>query len=128
MPAVSSKKITDFKESDIQPMLATLTDKPFNEPGGIYEIKWDGYRTIAYINKEVVQLRSRNNKFFDDKFYPVTKAFSECKMDAEIDEEIVALNKNGVPDFGKLQSWRSEADGQLIFYAFDLLYEMARAK
>lgn len=59
MPAVSSKKITDFKESDIQPMLATLIDKPFNEPGGIYEIKWDGYRTIAYINKEVARRKYR---------------------------------------------------------------------
>ena len=48
---------------DVQPMLATLVDKPFDEPGWNYEIKWDGYRAIAYIRNHTVQLISRNNKY-----------------------------------------------------------------
>ena len=35
---------------DIPPMLATLVDKPFDEPGWVYELKWDGYRALGYIN------------------------------------------------------------------------------
>jgi bifunctional non-homologous end joining protein LigD len=32
-------------------MLATLTDEPFDDNGWIYEIKWDGYRAVSYLNK-----------------------------------------------------------------------------
>jgi bifunctional non-homologous end joining protein LigD len=54
--------------ANIQPMLATLIDKPFDEPGWIYEVKWDGYRAIAYLNNSTVNLLSRNNKSFNEKF------------------------------------------------------------
>ena len=56
---------------NLQPMLATLVDKPIEDSGWIYEVKWDGYRTIAYIDNGKVALRSRNNKSFDEKYYPL---------------------------------------------------------
>jgi bifunctional non-homologous end joining protein LigD len=46
---------------NIAPMLATLVSDPVEGPGWVYEIKWDGYRAIAYINKGEVNIRSRNN-------------------------------------------------------------------
>ena len=52
-------------------MLATLVDKPFDEPGWLYEVKWDGYRAVALLNRGKVNLISRNNKSFNEKFYPV---------------------------------------------------------
>ncbi len=55
-----------------KPMLATLVDKPFEDPAWIYEIKWDGYRAVAMISKGKVNLISRNNKSFNEKFYPVS--------------------------------------------------------
>ncbi len=103
-------------------MLATLVDKPFDEPGWIYEIKWDGYRAVAMLNKGKVNLISRNNKSFNEKFYPVTTALKKCKITAIIDGEIAVLNDNGIAHFGSLQNWRSEADGQLVYYVFDILY------
>ena len=106
----------------ITPMLATLTDKPFDEEGWVYEVKWDGYRALAFMRKEKVELRSRNNKSFNEKFYPVYAALKEMKLDAVIDGEIIVANDKGISDFGKLQNWRSEADGELKFYAFDLLW------
>jgi bifunctional non-homologous end joining protein LigD len=108
--------------ADIKPMLATLVDKPFDEKGWLYEIKWDGYRTIAYINSSLVELKSRNNKSFNEKFYPIYDALKKWKINAVVDGEIIVVNENGIPDFSKLQSWRSETDGELLFYVFDLLW------
>ena len=105
-----------------KPMLATLVDKPFDEPGWIYEIKWDGYRAVAMLNKGKVELISRNNKSFNEKFYPVTAALKKWKINAIVDGEVVVLSDNGVAHFGSLQNWRSEADGELVYYLFDILY------
>ncbi|MEO6584183.1 MAG: DNA ligase D, partial [Ferruginibacter sp.] len=121
MPIVK-KNVTKPLANNIAPMLATLIDKPFDKPGWVYEVKWDGYRAIAYVQDEKVSLKSRNNKSFDEKFYPLYLAFQKLKMNAVLDGEIVALNEKGMADFGALQNWRSEADGTLVFYAFDILY------
>lgn len=106
----------------IQPMLATLVDEPVEQQGWLYEIKWDGYRAIALINKGKVNLLSRNNKSFNDKFYPVHQQLQSWKINAVLDGEVVVLNEKGVAEFGALQNWRSEADGQLIYYVFDILW------
>jgi bifunctional non-homologous end joining protein LigD len=106
----------------VAPMLATLIDKPFDEKGWLYEIKWDGYRAIALINKGKTTLISRNNKSFNEKFYPVYNAVQQWGVNAVIDGEICVLNKKGVAHFGSLQNWRSEADGDLVYYVFDILW------
>ena len=108
---------------DIEPMLATLVNEiPGDEQNWIYEIKWDGYRALAYLNKGAVEMRSRNNKSFNEKFYPVYDALEKWRINAVVDGEIVVINDQGMPDFGDLQLWRSEADGQLVFYLFDVLW------
>jgi bifunctional non-homologous end joining protein LigD len=125
---VASKKATrknakrNTKPPAFAPMLATLVNKPFDKPGWVYEVKWDGYRTLAFVSGEDVELKSRNNKSFDEKFYPVRKALSTLGIDAVLDGEIVVLRKDGHADFGALQNWRSEADGHLIYYVFDVLW------
>ena len=106
----------------VSPMLATLVDKPFDEAGWIYEVKWDGYRALALINGKCVELKSRNDKSFDAKFYPVHKAVSAWGIKAVVDGEIIVTNEQGISDFGALQNWRSEADGELLFYVFDLTW------
>lgn len=102
-------------------MLATLTDL-FEREGWIYEIKWDGYRAVALLNKNSIELISRNNKSFNEKFYPVYNAVKEWNINAVVDGEIVVLDDHGKPDFNGLQNWRSEADGQIVFYAFDIMW------
>ena len=111
----------------LTPMLATLVDKPFNSPGWIYEIKWDGYRCLASLNKGKVTLTSRNNKSFDEKFYAVHQAFEKLQLNAVLDGEIIVSDDKGLADFSKLQNWRSEADGHLLFYAFDVLWLEGRS-
>jgi len=107
---------------NIAPMLATLVSDAVEEAGWLYEIKWDGYRAIAYLNKGETNIRSRNNKSFNEKFYPVFEALKKWKVNAVVDGEIVVVNEQGLPDFSDLQLWRSEADGQLAFYVFDILW------
>ncbi len=107
---------------NIKPMLATLVDKPVEEEGWLYEIKWDGYRALGYINKGSVEIKSRNNKSFNEKFYPVYNALKTWNINAVVDGEIVVVNEKGIPDFSDLQAWRSEADGHLNFYLFDILW------
>lgn len=106
----------------VSPMLATLVDKPFDAPGWTYEIKWDGYRAIAFSNKGKAELVSRNRKSYNDRFYPVLSAVGEWGRNAVLDGEIVVLNKKGISNFNALQNWRSEADGPLVYYVFDLLW------
>ena len=57
---------------NIEPMLATLVNEPVDEKGWLYEMKWDGYRAVSYLQNGSVDIRSRNNKPFNEKFYPLT--------------------------------------------------------
>jgi bifunctional non-homologous end joining protein LigD len=118
---IKKKKKSKIPE-DIKPMLATLVDKPFHEEGWLYEVKWDGFRSISYLNKGSVDIRSRNNKDFNKKFYPLYNALKDWHVNAVVDGEIIVVNDKGTPDFNALQEWRSEADGQLIYYLFDILW------
>ncbi|SKB46650.1 DNA ligase D [Daejeonella lutea] len=106
----------------MKPMLATLVDEPFDDQDWVYEVKWDGYRALAFIQNGNVDISSRNNKSFNDKFYPIKKTLETWKINAVVDGEIMVINDKGVSSFGNLQNWRSEADGELVFYVFDILW------
>lgn len=110
------------KPGNTTPMLATLAATATDEPGWLYEIKWDGYRALAFLDKGQVELRSRNNKSFDEKYYPVHQALQQWKVNAVVDGEIVVIDEEGYTVFSHLQDWRSEADGQLVYYLFDILW------
>ena len=118
-PSLRKKKAIP---KNLKPMLATLVDKPFDEEGWLYEIKWDGYRAIAYLNKGEVEIQSRNNKSFNEKFYPVYNTLQYWKINAVLDGEIIVASDKGISNFGNLQNWRSEADGELVYYVFDILW------
>ena len=106
----------------LKPMLATLVNEPFDDPDWIYEVKWDGYRAVAYINNGEVSIASRNNKSFAEKYYPITAVMEKWSLNAVLDGEIVVIGKDGKANFSALQNWRSEADGVLIYYVFDILW------
>ena len=106
-------------------MLATLSAVA-DRPGMIYEFKWDGYRAITMKKGKDLQLQSRNDKSYNSKFYPIYNALQSLPFDAIIDGEIVVIDEQGKPAFGALQNWRSEADGQLVYYVFDLMWYEGR--
>ena len=97
---------SDFPE-EIKPMLATLVDEPVGDKGWIYELKWDGFRALAYLNNGEIEIRSRNNKSFNEKFYPIYSALKAWKINAVFDGEIVAVDDKGMAMFQSLQNWQN---------------------
>jgi bifunctional non-homologous end joining protein LigD len=105
----------------LQPMLATLTDSPFDDAGWVFEDKYDGFRMVAKIDGGKVILYSRNGKIISHSYIEVAKALEGVKGDAVIDGELVALDKAGVSHFQLLQNaLRHEA--KLLYCAFDLTF------
>jgi bifunctional non-homologous end joining protein LigD len=105
----------------LQPMLATLTNAPFDDAEWVFEDKYDGFRMVAKIASGKVTLYSRNGKIISHSYGEVAKALEGVKGDAVIDGELVALDTNGVSHFQLLQnSLRHEA--KLQYCAFDLLF------
>lgn len=79
--------------ADVKPMLATLVNEPFDDPGWQYEVKWDGYRALAYINKGKSELSSRNNKSFTEKYYPIAAVMDKWSINAVLDGEILVIGQ-----------------------------------
>ncbi len=104
-------------------MLATLTDEPFDDDGWIYEIKWDGYRAVSYLNNGSVEILSRNNLSFTQKFKEVTDALKQWNINAVVDGEIVAMSDEGVANFQQLQNFATHgASTHLEYYVFDIIW------
>jgi bifunctional non-homologous end joining protein LigD len=106
---------------DVVPMLATLTDGPFDSDAWIYEIKWDGYRAVAYANGDQVKLESRNLTDFTEKYHPVSDALRNAGLSAVFDGEIVAVDDKGLAVFQSLQNWQN-TPVHLQYYVFDILW------
>lgn len=105
-----------------KPMLATLIDHPFDDDDWVFEIKWDGYRALSFIQGNDIVIYSRNKTLFNQKFSSILQALRSLRGHSLIlDGEIVALDAQGRPDFQTLQ--RSEKELVHLRYAvFDLLY------
>ena len=108
----------------LEPMLATLTEKPPEGARWLHEVKLDGYRVVARIGSGRVRLMTRNGLDWTSKFGPeIVEPFNALPLvEATIDGELV-VDVNGASSFSALQAALSEGRTErLIFYAFDLLY------
>ncbi len=117
----------------IHPMLAESIDKPFDGAEWLFEIKWDGYRAIAFIENGQTRLVSRNQIDLTAR-YPELKNMAQ-RVKAKIailDGEVVALDAEGKASFSLMQQRTgfrpggrratANADVPVLYYAFDLLY------
>jgi bifunctional non-homologous end joining protein LigD len=80
-------------------MLAKVADKPFTDKNWIFEIKWDGFRAISYIDKEL-SVKSRNGKELKYNF-PELEELARLATNLVVDGEIVVMMR-GKPDFQAL--------------------------
>ena len=107
----------------IHPELATLVDSPPIGKNWVHEIKFDGYRLIAYKHGKEVILYTRNQKTWTDKFASVAQAISKLPIkNLILDGEVVVLDKNQRSDFQLLQNAIKEQNTPFHYYIFDLLY------
>jgi bifunctional non-homologous end joining protein LigD len=105
----------------VKPMLCTLTKDVVPDDDYLYEVKWDGYRIISYIEKNKVRMDSRSALDYTKKYPPVAKALKELGHDAVLDGEIVVFNKEGKPDFDALQTFNGH-DTPINYCVFDILW------
>lgn len=109
-------------------MLARDAEKPFSGKDWIFEVKWDGFRAIAYVDEEL-SLKSRNGKELKYNF-PELSELQQLSSNVVVDGEIVVL-KDGKPDFQSLLK-RGQAVSELeikrqiqrapvIYVVFDIL-------
>ncbi|MGD0070170.1 MAG: non-homologous end-joining DNA ligase [Candidatus Bathyarchaeia archaeon] len=82
-----------------RPMLARVASKPFSDKDWIFEIKWDGFRAIAYV-EEPYSLKSRNGKELKHNF-PELEELNRLSSNVVFDGEIVVM-REGKPDFQAL--------------------------
>lgn len=123
IPDIRKLNLKKFNFSKkIKPALAVLVDKPPRGDNWIHEMKFDGYRLICMIDKSI-RIFTRNQNDWTDKFGELVAALKKTKLkDAVLDGEIVAHDEKGKPSFQALQNTLSdEANGQLIYYVFDLI-------
>jgi bifunctional non-homologous end joining protein LigD len=106
----------------VKPMLAVTVDEPFVRDDWVFELKWDGYRILAEAENGGVKLYTRNGIDYTDRFADVAKAFRSLGFDALIDGEVVVLDPGGRPRFSWLQNYPRESEGELVYYAFDVLH------
>ena len=103
-------------------MLAILGNEAFDDDKWLFEIKWDGYRAIAEIENGNVNLYSRNNITFKDKFKPIAESLAFIDYNVIFDGEIVSVDSNGISKFQLLQNFQKTGKGNLLYYIFDIIY------
>jgi bifunctional non-homologous end joining protein LigD len=117
----------------IHPMLATSAEKPFDDPEWLFEIKWDGYRAVSFIQEGKVRLVSRNQNDLTGEFPELHELSKSIKAKgAVLDGEIVALDEQGRASFSLMQQRTGIRKGgrragarrelQVVYYIFDLIY------
>lgn len=114
--------------ADPQPQLASLVDEAPVGDDWLHEIKFDGYRILARLEREgdelTARLLSRNGKDWTDRFAKLAPVLARLPADsALVDGEVVAFSADGSSSFRRLQEALSEGrTGHLVYQAFDLLY------
>ncbi|HZC36057.1 MAG TPA: non-homologous end-joining DNA ligase [Chthoniobacterales bacterium] len=138
---VTGKRIEDYKNSDdlivkhraspeasisvlreLRPMLAKSADAAFDDSEWIFELKLDGYRALAFVDRVSARLISRTGNDLSSTYPTVIDNLVAVGVTAVLDGEIVVVDDDGVPRFELLQSYRTANRGHLIYYVFDLLF------
>ena len=117
----------------VHPMLATSVEKPFDDPGWLFEIKWDGYRAVSFIQDGKARLVSRNQNDLTGEFpelHELSKSITA--KNAVLDGEIVVLDEHGRASFSLMQQRTGIRKGgrrtgarhelQIVYYLFDVIY------
>src|SRR4029077_10840147 len=105
----------------IDPMLLLRTDSLPND-GDRWEnqLKFDGYRAIAFKTGGRLQLRSRNDNDFSLRYADVVKGLAKLPDETVVDGEVIALDDDGRPSFNILQNYGS-SKAPVLYFVFDVM-------
>jgi len=118
---IETKAVKQSFPGFVEPMLATLTDKPFDDDGWIFELKLDGYRIIAARGDDKTELYSRRGNSYTSKYKTIADELSTINAKFVIDGEVCFVDKTGRADFQKLQNEERGQDS-LHYYVFDIIW------
>ena len=117
----------DDMPTAIEPCLANLAPRVPNGPLWVHEIKWDGYRLLAFRSARSIKIATRRGHDWTTRFPGIRDAVQALPVESAIlDGEAVILDDRGVPSFSAMQNALSDEHGRIardaVFFAFDLLY------
>src|SRR5438552_441086 len=103
------------------PMLATLEKSVPRRDGWLFEVKWDGFRALAYVSQGEARLTSRNQNDLTGRFPTVAKELAKAVKtpDCVLDGEVCALDEQGRASFSAMQ--QGKPGTPLVYFVFDLL-------
>jgi bifunctional non-homologous end joining protein LigD len=107
--------------SRIKPMLCTLTKEVTTDDEYLFEVKWDGYRIVSFVEKGKVHMDSRSGLDYTAKYPNIANALKALKHDVILDGEVVVFNADGNPDFDALQKYNGLTLA-IHYCVFDLLW------
>ena len=118
----------------VKPMLGRLARQPFDSPTYLFELKWDGMRSLAFIENGELRLASRNGRNVTTQFPELANMPTLVNSDSVLlDGELVCLDDDGHPSFSRLQHLLQSKrvtrnrSHPAHFIAFDLLYADGRS-
>ena len=116
----SKARLPDF----IPPALATLHADAPSGKHWLHEIKFDGYRIEARLDRGKVRLLTRKGLDWTDRFKPIADAVAALPATtALIDGELVVEDAHGISSFSLLQTdLRDDRSDRFVYWAFDLLH------
>jgi bifunctional non-homologous end joining protein LigD len=106
----------------VEPQLCKLVEKAPTGPHWVHEVKFDGYRMAARIDRGKVQLLTRSGLDWTAKYPETAKALGGLRVTtAYLDGELCGVRVDGVTSFELMQEATDSGTGALIYFAFDLL-------
>jgi len=111
-----------FNQTDVQ--LAKLVNTVPAKDGWLYELKYDGYRIIAFLEGNNVRLQTRNGNDYTKQFQEVASSLVDWAAGRAmvLDGEMTVVDSSGKSDFQALQSYlKNQGNKRLTYIVFDLL-------
>lgn len=117
----ATNKTNPFTKTGVQ--LAKLATALPEGANWVFELKYDGYRILAYLESAKVKLVSRNGNDYTKQFQDVTDSLINWANGRAmvLDGEMAVIDKDGKTDFQALQNYIKNPEGNLSYIIFDLL-------
>ncbi|MDZ4857809.1 MAG: DNA ligase D, partial [Candidatus Hydrogenedentes bacterium] len=107
----------------LKPQLCSLVQSVPTGDNWFHEVKFDGYRIVAFVRDGKTSLVSRNGKDWTSRFPAIAEACGKLQRNCVIDGEVVAIRPDGTTDFQALQNFISDPKKTpLAYYAFDIVH------